>query len=275
MSAGPSGMPGCGVLRGLDNDLPTWVVVLLVVGLILAVVLFGVWLARRYVPATREGFDAEVSSQLLGVVATVFGLLLAFVVVITFQGYSDADSTARQEADALAQIVRDSGAFSAADHARVGAAAGAYVRAVVNDEWPRLREGHNSALAWSKVGALYRALESADPTTPAARSFYDDSVSRLNDALAARRHRISVASGELSSLVAGLLLLGTFVILGYVVLVGSRSAAFHAIGAGSIALVLGFSLAVLLLYNYPYSGDLAINPHAFQTGVLAQYFQPR
>jgi hypothetical protein len=268
-------MPRWGVLRGADNDLPTWVLVLLVVGLIVAVVLLGVWLVRRYVPLTREGFDAEVSSQLLGVVATVFGLLLAFVVVITFQGYSDADSNARQEADAMAQIVRDSGAFSPADRARVSAAAGAYVRAVVNDEWPRLREGHDSALAWSKIGALYRALESADPTTPAARSFYDDSVSRLNDALAARRHRISVASGELSSLVAGLLLLGTFVILGYVVLVGSRSAAFHAIGAGSIALVLGFSLAVLLLYNYPYSGDLAISPHAFQTGVLAQYFQPR
>jgi hypothetical protein len=31
-----------------------------------------------------------VSSQLLGVVATLFGLLLAFVVVLTFQAYGDA-----------------------------------------------------------------------------------------------------------------------------------------------------------------------------------------
>ena len=73
-------------------------------------------------------------------------------------------------------------------------------------------------------------------------------------------------------MVVGLLLLGSFVILGYVVLVGSRSAAFHAVGAGSIALVLGFTLAVLLAFNYPYSGSLAVDTKPFKSGVLAQYF---
>jgi hypothetical protein len=64
------------------------------------------------------------------------------------------------------------------------------------------------------------------------------------------------------------------VILGYVVLVGSRSAAFHAVGASAIALVLGFSLGVLLIFNYAYSGDLAVDSSPYRQGVLAQYFPP-
>ena len=122
------------------------------------------------------------------------------------------------------------------------------------------------------MAALYRALQSVRPTTPAAVAFYDDAVRQLNDALAARRSRVSDVSGGLSSLIAALLALGSFVILGYAVFVGSRSAGFHAIGAASIAAVLGFSLVVLIVYNFPYSGDLAVDPGPFREGVLSQYF---
>jgi hypothetical protein len=115
-------------------------------------------------------------------------------------------------------------------------------------------------------------MQSVQPATPAANAFYDDAVRRLNDALAARRSRVSDATGGLSALIGALLALGSLVILGYAVVVGSRSAAFHAVGAAAIAVVLGFSLMVLLVYNYPYSGGLAVDPGPFREGVLAQYF---
>jgi hypothetical protein len=260
------------VLRGLVNTVPTVALVAVGVAILLTLVLAGVWLVRRFVPATREGFDAEVSSQMLGVVATLFGLLLAFVVVLAFQDYGDASDNVRLEADALSQLVRDAGVFAPEDEKRIDAAVGAYVRAVADDEWPRLRNGESSPRAAAGVDRLFDAMQATRPTTAAQIGFYDDSVRRLNDFLDARRNRVSDASGGLSTLIAGLLLLGTLVILGYAVFVGSRSGAFHAIGAGSIAVILGFSLIVLLVYNYPYSGDLAVDPSPFRQGVLAQFF---
>src|SRR5262245_40201652 len=259
------------MFRGVVNTVPTPALVLGGVALVLALALGGVWLVRTMVPRTREGFDAEVSSQLLGVVATLFGLLLAFVVVLSFQAYSDASDNVRLESDALAQVVRDSGAFAPADRARVRTAVGSYVRAVVDDEWPRLRDGKDSKHAWAAVAGLYRAMEAVHPATPAATAFYEDAVRRLNDALAARRSRVSDVSGALSAPIVSLLVLGAVVILGYAVFVGSRSTWFHAMGALAIATVLGFSLVVLLVYNFPYSGDLAIDPTPFHEGVLAQY----
>ena len=110
----------------------------------LFLVLVSIWLIRRFVPATRVGFDAEVSSQILGVVASLLGLLLAFVIVIEYQNFGGAQDNVGQEADSLAAITRDSHALAPADGARVRAAVGTYVRAVVDDEWPRLRDGHDS-----------------------------------------------------------------------------------------------------------------------------------
>ena len=258
----------------LVNAVPIGALVVIVVALVVGLTLLGVRLARRIVPATRDGFDAEVSSQLLGVVATLFGLLLAFVVVLTFQAYGDAGANARQEAAGIAHIVRDSRAFSPADQAAVSAACATYVRAVVYDEWPRLRDAGSSARAAAAVDDLYRAMQAVKPATAAASAFYQDAVGRLNDVISARRNRLADADGGLSAPIVGLIVLGSVVILGYTVLVGSRSAAFHAADAGAIALVVGFSLVVLIVYNYPYAGSLAIGTTPYRAGVLAQFFQP-
>ena len=48
---------------------------------------------------------------MMGVVASLFGLLLAFVVVIEFQTFSSAGDNVQTEADDLGAIVRDSYAF--------------------------------------------------------------------------------------------------------------------------------------------------------------------
>ncbi len=81
------------MLRDLLNDVPNAVLVLGVMALVIAAVLLAVWLLRRFVPPTREGFDAEVSSQILGSIAALFGLLLAFVIVVEFQNFEDAQGS--------------------------------------------------------------------------------------------------------------------------------------------------------------------------------------
>jgi len=122
------------------------------------------------------------------------------------------------------------------------------------------------------VNVVYAALQAVKPTTPQATAFYNDSVKQLNTALIARRDRLASATGGLPSLVLALILLGAFVILGYVLLVGSRSFWFHAIGACSIALVVALSLVVLVDLSYPFSGSLNVSSTPFQTGTLAQFF---
>ena len=141
---------------------------------------------------------------MLGVVAALFGLLLAFIVVIAYQSYGDTQSNVNDEAGALAAIVRDSGAFPQPDRDRVRGAVGAYVRAVVDDEWPRMHEGKDSARASAAVDGMYTAIQGVNPTSPEAVSFYDDSVQQLTTALEARRNRLDDAGGGLPWVIGAL-----------------------------------------------------------------------
>ena len=120
---------------------------LVAAGITIGVILLCVWLVRRWVPATREGFHAEISAPMLGVVGALFGLLLAFVIVIGYQNLLDADANVGQEADALGAIVRDSEALPAPGGPAVRAAVGAYVRVVVDDEWPEMHDTDRRASA--------------------------------------------------------------------------------------------------------------------------------
>ncbi len=262
------------MLRGAVDELPIWLLLIVVVGALVGLVVVLVWSIRRLVPAVAEGFDAEVSSQMLGVVAALFGLLLAFIIVIAYQNYADAQTNVTGEADALAAIVRDSGAFQPTERDRVRASIGAYVRTVVDDEWPRMREGNDSPQAWADVNDIFATLQRIEPKSPSAVAFYDDSVRQLNVTLDARRNRLDDAGGGLPWIIGALLFVGSLVIVGYAILIGSRSFWFHAIGAGAIALIVGMSLVVLVALIYPFSGDLAIDPGPFRNGALAQFFGP-
>jgi hypothetical protein len=53
------------VLWDLLNAIPISLLVLAAVVLALGVVVLAVWLIRRTVPATREGFHAEISAPML------------------------------------------------------------------------------------------------------------------------------------------------------------------------------------------------------------------
>jgi len=261
-------------MRGVVDTVPTWLLVVVVVCMVVGIVLAGVWVVRRLVPSTRAGFDAEVSSQVLGVVASLFGLLLAFVVVIEFQAYSAAQDNVAAEADGLAAIVRDSGAYGEPAASNVQAAVGRYVHAVVEQEWSLMRDGRESTVAWADIDGIFDAMQSYQPKTSAQVSFYDDSVRHLNAVLEARRDRLGASSGnDLPALIAALILVGAVIILGYATLVGSTSSAFHAIGAGAIAVVVGFSIVVIMTLQFPFSGGLAVGSQPFQEGALARFFE--
>jgi hypothetical protein len=259
-------------VRAVLNTVPIVVLLVGAVALSLAAMGLAVWIVRRTVPATREGFHAEVSAPMLGVVAALFGLLFAFVIIIAYQNYLEAGADVSREADSLSSIVRDSAAFPQPDGVRVRSAVGAYARAVVDDEWAQMQDGRDSLQASRELDRLFAALQAVEPRSPAATGFYDDAVRQLNDALDARRDRLAAARGGLPVEMTALILFSAAVILVYALLVGSPHVWFHALGPVAIAMVVAFSLVVLFDLSYPFSGDVRVDPGPFKTGALAPFF---
>ena len=64
------------MLRAILDAVPLTILLIAALAFSTAIVLLAVWLIRRIVPATSEGFHAEISAPMVGVVAALFGLLL-------------------------------------------------------------------------------------------------------------------------------------------------------------------------------------------------------
>lgn len=213
---------------------------------------------------------------MLGVVGALFGLLLAFAIVTGYQGLLDAQTNVSQEADALGAIVRDSDAFPAPGGAQLRRAVRSYVRVVVNDEWPQMHDnGEGTARAERKLNGMSAALRTIHPTSSGETAFYDDAVTQLNLAVAARSSRLEKAAGGLPSDLVELILFSSLVIIGYALLVGSPKFWFHALGPAAIGMIVAVSLVVLVDLAYPFSGVLSVSPEHFKRAELAQFFTQR
>ncbi len=114
--------------------------VIIVVGLsILGLVIF-----RRLVSNSRLESAHTVSGEVFFSLAGVlYAVLVAFVVVVVWEQFVDAEAAAQSEASAIADLLRDSQAFPASERPQLQQSLTAYAQDVVDDEFPRMRQGES------------------------------------------------------------------------------------------------------------------------------------
>ncbi len=261
------------MVRDILNSVPAGWLLLAAAALALGIVLVAVVVIRRLVPATSEGYHAEISAPMLGVVAALFGLFLAFVIIIAYQNYLSAGSNISRETESLSAIVRDSAAFPEPEAWQRARRSG-NLRASRGQRLvaPDAHRQNERAAPCRDSTTIYAALRTVDPKSGTEVAFYNDAVSQLSTALSARQDRLESVAGGIPSIIMVLLLFNTVVILAYAVFVGSPNFWFHVLGPAAIAVVVAVSLVVLVDLSYPFSGSVTVSNGSFKAGVLAQFF---
>ena len=111
------------------------------VAVVVALSVGGLILFRKAVSHTRLETANEVSGQVFQLAGVLYAVLVAFVVVVVWEQFGDAENATEAEASAIADLLRDSTAIPAAYRADVQRSLLAYTDDVVNDEFPRMRRG--------------------------------------------------------------------------------------------------------------------------------------
>src|SRR5262249_13028134 len=106
-------------------------------------------LALAFVSRTTRGpllADSGRGRPMIQVTGTGFAVVLAFVTHAAFQTYNDAKTGAESEAAAVLDMARTANLFPPTERDRLRADFLCYGRAVVDHEWPAMRDGHSSPL---------------------------------------------------------------------------------------------------------------------------------
>ncbi|NMO90416.1 DUF4239 domain-containing protein [Actinomycetospora sp. TBRC 11914] len=243
---------------------------LLVLGVPLLAIVTQRFLRRRW-SVLSEGDHNEVAGFLIAVVGVIYAVLLAFVVIVSWEQFSAAGDTVGQEASALRTIERTAAAFPADARARIHADVVAYAHAVIDDEWPAMSRGEpGSPTVGPTLDRLSVDLEALPADSPARTEIVGAEVERFHDLVTARSARLDYVPQGAPAVLWAALVVGAVVTIGFSMVFALRDRFLQTLMTGSIALLIGILLFVAVAIDHPFVGDVAVTPDPLQR-VLADF----
>jgi hypothetical protein len=246
---------------------PTWLIGLLVIGIWTSLSLAGLYIFHRLVDVQIRHKDTETVGLTYAIVAVVYAVLIALIVVDVFETFSKGDAIATAEANKLSNIMLDSTGLPPQMATGVRADVDKYIDIVVKSEWPSQRAGKLDetvfAPGWTVIAELSTRLAVFEPSSLGQNVNKGEMLHAMNDLIKARRSRIIAAGEHLPDVVWGILLLGGMVAVGYTYLFGARTFGIHLAITGLIAATIALVFVLIITLDYPFRGEVSVTSGAF------------
>ena len=115
-------------------------------------------LTRRSVRDETLTAHRTSSQAVLGVVGTLFSILIGFMVASSLDAYREAKHHVEAEANALGSMFRLARGLSEVDRVRIRELCRQYCDVVIDSEWKDMEHKQTSTLAWTKYRELWLSL---------------------------------------------------------------------------------------------------------------------
>jgi hypothetical protein len=252
------------VARFLLENVPTgWLMVAAVLGAT-AVSLLGLVLVRRSVELSTLESHKEVAGFIIALVGVIYAVLIAFVVVITWEDYRAARNDANKEAAAVGVVYRDAVALGQPG-APLRDAVRRYAASVVNDEWSYMADHQaEDPRTDVRLNAAWAAVKNLRGLNSTYRAFVSEAVKNLTNVTEDRRTRILDSGAEVPVTLWVVLLVGAAITIGFTYFFGLEGLAAQALMISALASMIALPLVVILTLNLPFTGDVAVKPDAMR-----------
>jgi hypothetical protein len=233
-----------------------WLVGLIVAAAAAAAV--GVmYLVRRRSSVDHFFIEIERGAGIFAFLGTAFAVILAFVVLAAFQSFNDAKSGAEQEATALVELSRTAQFFPPEQRDPIEGSLVCYGRAVIEDEWPKMKQGERSQLVQTWVNRFQGDLKGLKPETPAEEAAFLQLLGQQDNRTDGRRIRLSEANRALPAPVWFFLFLGAFITIGFALFFADRREHFIVQGSliAAIAALVVSGLILVWFLDHPYENQ--------------------
>lgn len=262
-------------MRSMDAALPLWALTILFVGGTAAISMTGFWVFHRSGLRSPDAMMDTMVSAFSGKATALFGILLVFVIVSEFNHFNAAQNTADQEATALAQIVRDTRVFPAADQESVNDAVRGYVRAVTTSEWKSLSDdGAESPAALDALARLQHTVQDLAPHGTRQATYYAKLADEQEILVNARRDRLDAASAAIPNVLLYLLFAGAVVFLVTMLSFSAGADRVLLLMMLSLGALTGAGLLITVVLDFAFSGTIGVSTEAYHTGALARLVGP-
>lgn len=232
------------------------------------VAMFGLWLIRRKADPAKLKSSHEVGGYMLSVIGTMYAVLLGLVVVDAMSKFQTASNISEQEANSLADIFLLSSKFPEKQRLEIQTLCFDYADLVVNKEWQLMDDSKICIPARKDAIKLIKVLNSIEPSTESEKAIYPIIIQEALQLWDNRRARTNFATNGLPTVEWVVLIIGACATVIFTYFFSMEYFKVQLCMTGSVALLIGLNLYLVLLFGCPFSGDLKVYPSAMKVDLL-------
>jgi hypothetical protein len=256
-------------------SLPTFLLVLGFAAIAVGVVILADTFLRSRLHDKSRAEAGRTAGVMLGVLANIYAVLIAFVIVQGWTNLQQAQTYVDSQATALTQIRENAKVVDRTDEVPIDDALNDYAQSVLTHDFPSMEEnGTRSPITTARLDDLFRSIRLVKPEGHAQVAFYDQTVDRLDNIVEARQAAVTASDGSLPAPLYVLLALGGLVVIVMACALNSEHRKSHLLIVGSIACVIAFMLAIVVGFDHPFSGGISVNDRPIKSFLLEPTTDP-
>lgn len=235
----------------------------ILVSIFVAITLVGQWLVKGRVEVEVLEKHHSAAEGMLGVVGTLFSVLLGFMVAAAMARYGDAQMHVEQEANCVASVFRLARGLSNDDRPRLRQLCRDYADEVVSLEWDQMERREKINHGWEGYQKLWEGVVAVVPENDRQSNIQQ----ALNEAMMGvgehRRARLILAQQDLPNALWIVIVFGSVITIGFTYVFMSAFPHIHGFMTTMVAATLALNIWLLSAYSSPFSGELRIKPLMF------------
>jgi hypothetical protein len=245
-------------------QVPTAVLGILIILLAVSLAVAGTAFVHNRVPLKLRDSHTVPLGLINGGLTGMFAIAVGLTAFLVLGEYSDAQVALQSEAGDIEEIYRLAETLPEPKREQIQGLATSYARAVVDEEWPLMREDRTSPRADALSEELRSSIqEGYRTTTGAEQDLLGDTLDVMDELDEDREARLLAVHQRLPSILwIGLVVLA-IAIIGFSSLVGMENRRIHLLTVGVLATGITLIMFTIGVLDRPFSTDFRVQPYPF------------
>ena len=240
-------------------NLPIGISFLIVSAITTFVALVGLHFVRKKYSTEVLKENHEVAAIIFNAFGLFYGVIMAFVVFVTWSGYDDATKNLQMEANEADDLFHITKAFPDPAGTMIRQGLMDYTASVYKDELKRMSEGDISLHSNRAMARLLTAFYQIDEKSVPNRELYAESLQRLNNLAQHRRLRIFAGNNTVPPVIWLVLLVGGVITVSYTYFFGMKNIKAQYMLTATLTVTITLILFLIYVLDHPFTGTSKVS----------------
>lgn len=236
---------------------------IILVVMFISLALLGQFIVNRLVEEEVMRHHHSAGEAMMGVVGTLFSVLLGFMVAAAMERYQDAQMHGEQEASQAASVFRLARGLSDEDRPRLRQLVRDYIDEVLVKEWPEMEHGEPINHGWEAYQKLWEASVAVVPESNRQSNLHQNLLAAMQSLGDHRRARVLLAQSGMQTGLWVIVAMGAIITISLSYVFASRFPRVQGFMTTLVAAALALNIWLLSAFSHPFSGELKIHPKMF------------